>query len=177
MSAHFDVKQIQFFALEQWPVTVCAWRGCCIEVFARAENSVADCLAALGKAGIAIGKDANHQGAMARLRALDDCLARHTFAGHEKTARKRIAEWERICEKRAGLAHGRIKATHDGITIDHRAFGSKSGPVATTKDFSRIAMLEMLAEMEQAQHLLQSHLGQIKAHVAQAKRQPKPEPE
>lgn len=175
MTAHFKVSDIGFFSLEQWPITVCAWRGCCIEVFARAEHSVADCLAVLGKAGIPLNKDAHHQGAAARLRALDECLSRYGFAGHEKTARKRIADWERIHENRAGLAHGRIKATDHGITLDHVAFAIKTGPVSSTRQFSRIAMLEMLAELEEAQGLLHSHLGQIKAHVAQAKAKPAPQ--
>jgi hypothetical protein len=174
MSAHFDVKQIQFFALEQWPVTVCAWRGCCIEVFARAEHSVAECLATISEAGLSLSKDADHQGAAARMRALDECLARYTFAGHEKAARKRIAEWGRIHDNRAGLAHGRIKATGDGITINHRTFGLKGGPASFTSNFSRMDMLAMLAELEQAQRLLHSHLGQIKAHVSQAKPLPTP---
>ncbi|ODS60169.1 MAG: hypothetical protein ABS48_01150 [Erythrobacter sp. SCN 68-10] len=170
MAALFTVSEIGFFSLEHWPITVCAWRGCCIEVFARAEHSVADCLEHLAQAGLKLGRDAAHQGAVARLRALDDCLGRYTFSGHEKHARKHIAEWQKLCEKRTYLAHAKLKATKTGITINHLDFAKRevASPVALT----RVAMLELLAELEEGQRLLHSHLGQIKAHAARASLHP-----
>src|SRR3546814_4869513 len=117
MSAHFNVNEIGFFSLEQWPVTVCAWRGSCIEVFSRAEHSVADCLRALEAAGIAIGKDSRSPAAITRLRGLSACIARHSFGGHGKATQNRITTWERLYETRAHLAHGRIRTTAHGITI------------------------------------------------------------
>src|SRR3546814_13089837 len=100
MSAHFNVNEIGFFSLEQWPVTVCAWRGSCIEVFSRAEHSVADCLRALEAAGIAIGKDSRSPAAITRLRGLSACIARHSFGGHGKATQNRITT--RSDERRVG---------------------------------------------------------------------------
>lgn len=169
MSAHFNLNEIEFFSLEQWPVTVCAWRGCCIEVFARAEHSVADCLDVLRLAGLSLGKDAQHLGAVARLRALDDCLSRYSFAGHEKKARKRLENWQKQCESRTYLAHAKLKATQSGITIQAINLGSKKGAAAPPKALTRIEMLEFLAELEQAQLLLHQQLGHIRALAATAK--------
>lgn len=169
MSAHFKVSEIGFFSLENWPVTVCAWRGCCIEVFARAEHSVADCIEVLRKAGVSLSKDAQHQGAVARLRALDDCLARHTFDGHEKKARKRIEDWQKQCESRTYLAHGKLKATRSGIDIEPIQIGIKKASVPPPKSLTRMGMLEFLADLEHAQLLLHQQLGHIKAGAAKAK--------
>jgi len=107
LSAHFNVNEIGFFSLEQWPVTVCAWRGCCIEVFARAEHSFSDCLRHLGQAGIVLGKDARSHAAVTRLRGLRGILHRYDLGGHGKVAERRLDAWERIYETRAYLAHGR----------------------------------------------------------------------
>ena len=111
MSVHFDVSKISFFGLDEWSVAVCAWRGCCLEVFARAEHSVADCLRALEFAGLAVGKDGHHPFAATRLKALNACIASHDFGGHGKTAQARIGRWDKVHELRAYLAHGEIKAT------------------------------------------------------------------
>lgn len=166
MSARFDVSKISFFGLDDWSVAVCAWRGCCIEVFARAEHSVADCLASLHKANLKLSKDATHQGAVARLRALDQCLTRYTFDGHEMHARKIIAAWQTLCEQRSYLAHAKLKATKAGITINHIDFAKRD--VTVPRTLTRGEMLVLLAELERGCGLLHSHLGQIKARAAQA---------
>ncbi len=114
-----------------------------------------------------LGKDATHQGAVARLRALDECLTSHTFGGHEKVARKHIAVWQRLCEQRAYLAHARLKAHAAGITITPIDFAR--GDTELPKSLTRIEMLDLLEELEQGYRLLHSHLGQIKAHAEQAK--------
>lgn len=165
MSAHFDISTISFFALDEWDVAVCAWRGCCIEVFSRAEHSVADCLRAMEAAGVKLGKDARSPFASARIRALSACIKNQDFSGHEKAALKRLADWERVYETRAFLAHGEIKATPHGLTIRHITFDGKTEK-QLAKHFSRKEMLETLAEMETAQRRLHSHLGQIKALAA-----------
>lgn len=126
MSAHFDISKISFFGLDDWAVAVCAWRGCCLEVFARAEHSVADCLRALETSGIQLTRDARHAFASTRLKALTACIKSHPFGGHEKTALARIDQWERVYETRAFLAHGKIKATARGITITHITFDGKA---------------------------------------------------
>ncbi len=172
MTAHFKVSDIGFFSLEDWPVTVCAWRGCCIEVFARAEHSVADCLSTLEAAGITLNKQARNPFASQRLKALASCIKNHAFGGHGKTALDRIAQWECVHENRAFLAHGAIKATNQGIKINHITFDGKTEKETIVKQFSRIEMLEMLAEIENAQRLLHQQLGHIKALAAAAK--PKP---
>ena len=171
MTAHFDVSKISFFALDEWPVAVCAWRGCCIEVFARAEHSVADCLRKLNAAGVALGRDAHHTFASTRLKTLAQCIAQHDFGGHGKTALNRIAAWEKVYEIRAPLAHGEIKPTANGITIRHIAFDGKAEKQLPIRQMSRLEMLEALAEMEEAQRQLHHQLGQIKALAAKAKPQ------
>jgi hypothetical protein len=168
MSAHFKVSEIGFFSLDHWLVTVCAWRGCCIEVFSRAEHSVADCLDVLRVAGLGLSKDAQHQGAVARLRALDDCLSRFSFVGHEKKARQRIETWQKLCENRTFLAHAKLTATKIGITIEPINLAPKKEVATPPKALTRIEMLEFLAELEQAQMLLHQQLGHIKAKAAEA---------
>lgn len=163
MSVHFDVSKISFFGLDEWSVAVCAWRGCCIEVFARAEHSIGDCLRTLASAGVPLGKDALNPFAGNRLKALRTCLEHKDFGGHGKTAIKRIAEWERVYEVRAYLAHGRVKTTPHGISVSHITFDGKAEIRHPAKDFTRLQMLEMLADIEAAQKALHHQLGQIKA--------------
>lgn len=172
MTAHFNVNEIGFFSLEQWPVTVCAWRGCCIEVFARAEHSVADCLRALEKAGIGIGKEAHSPFAATRLKCLSTAIKRHDFGGQGKVALDRIETWERVYEARAFLAHGRIRATGAGITIIPVAFDGKTEAPASPRQINKMDMLKLLAEIEQAQMLLHQQLGQIKALAMKGKPDP-----
>jgi hypothetical protein len=169
MSAHFKVSDIGVLSLEQWPVTVCAWRGCCLEVFARAEHSVADCLRTLEAVGVSLGRDAHHQFAGTRLKALTQCIAQHDFGGHGKVALTRIAEWEAVHEMRAPLAHGQIKATSDGIVIEHITFDGKAETRLPPKRLTKMEMLEALAALEKTQNLLHHQLGQIKAHARKAK--------
>lgn len=168
MSVHFDVNKISFFGLDEWSVAVCAWRGCCLEVFARAEHSVADCLRALEKAGIALARDARNPFASARLKALATCITPERFGGHGRAALARIAEWERLYETRAPLAHGEVKADANGLTIRHISFDGKVETQHPTKHLSRIEMMEMLAELEAAQKRLHHQLGQIKAMASRA---------
>jgi hypothetical protein len=169
MSAHFDVSKISFFGLDDWTVAVCAWRGCCIEVFARAEHSVADCLKALEKTGVTLCKDARSPAAITRLRALNSCIARHDFGHHGAKAQTRIADWGRVYETRAFLAHGTVKATRNGIVIQHRTFDAKGEKRLPPRQITRLSMLEMLAELEEAQSRLHQQLGHIKAIAAKMK--------
>jgi hypothetical protein len=173
MSVHFDVSKISFFGLDDWSVAVCAWRGCCLEVFARAEHSVADCLRALEASGIQLRRDAHHSFASTRLKALSACIKGQRFGGHGKTTLARIDQWERVYETRAFLAHGKIEATPQGITIRHITFDGKAEKQLPVKQMSRIEMLQALAEMEEAQKLLHHQLGQIKALALKNK---KPDP-
>ncbi|ANK12418.1 hypothetical protein [Erythrobacter neustonensis] len=169
MSVHFDVNKISFFGLDDWSVAVCAWRGCCLEVFARAEQSVANCLEALEKAGVTLGKDARDPFAGTRLKALSACIAAHDFGGHGKVAQMRIGRWEQVHELRAYLAHGTVKASGSGAVIQLVAFDGKTGKRQPPRQLSRVEMLTVLAELEQVQIQLHHQLGQIKALAAQAK--------
>ena len=169
MSVHFDVSKISFFGLDEWSVAVCAWRGCCMEVFSRAEHSVADCLTALEGAGIATSIDARNPFASKRLKALSACIKGNAFGGHGTTALTRIAEWERIHESRALLAHGVIRATTQGITIRHSTYNGKAATDLPPKQYSRWEMLEALGEMEAAQRRLHQQLGHIKALAGKIK--------
>lgn len=163
MSVHFDVSQISFFGLDEWAVGVCAWRGCCIEVFARAEHSIADCLRTLASAGVPLSKEALNPFGGNRLKALRTCIATQGFGGHGKAALRRIEEWERVYELRAHLAHGEIKATAQGISVSHITFDGKAETRHPPKTYTRLEMLEMLANIEAAQKSLHHQLGQIKA--------------
>lgn len=169
MSVHFDVSKISFFGLDDWSVAVCAWRGCCLEVFARAEHSVADCLRALEKAGIALGKDARHTFGGTRLKALSACIANHDFGGHGKVAQTRISRWEKVHELRAYLAHGTVKASGNGVVIQHATFDGKTEKRLPPRQLSRVEMLTVLAELEQVQTQLHQQLGHIKALAGKAK--------
>lgn len=169
MTAHFKVKEIGLFSLEQWPVTVCAWRGCCIEVFARAEHSVAECLRALEKAGVTLAKGARSPAPVNRLRGLRETIGRHDFGGHGKAAIRRIDEWGCAYETRAYLAHGQIKAIPDGVEIDLLTFDGKAEKRLPLKHLNKLELLEALAEIEQAQRQLHNQLGQIRALVPTAK--------
>lgn len=163
MSVHFDASKISFFGLDDWSVAACAWRGCCLEVFARAEHSIADCLRTLASAGIPVGKEASNPFGGKRLKALRACIAQNGFGGHGKAALKRIADWEHAYDIRAHLAHGEITTTPNGITVTHITFDGKTETRHPAKHFTRIEMLTMLADIEAAQKSLHHQLGQIKA--------------
>ena len=163
MSAHFDIGKISFFELDDWSVAVCAWRGCCIEVFSRAEHSVADCLRALAKAAIPLSKDARSPFASQRLKALAACIRTQGFGGHGSIALARIAEWERVYETRAALAHGVVKAAGHGMTIRHQTYDGKAEKQLPLTQLSRLEMLRTLAELEAAHKSLHQQLGHIKA--------------
>ncbi|WP_296721853.1 hypothetical protein [Erythrobacter sp.] len=168
MSVHFNLKEAGFFSLEDWPVTVCAWRGCCIEVFAQGEHAVADCLSALEKAGIMLPKDARSPMPVTRLRGLKACIESHDFGKHGELARQRIDHWENVCKQRASLAHGRIKATADGVIISHRVFDGSTEWPQPPERLSRMDMLVSLQEISRAQQLLHQQLRQIEALAADA---------
>lgn len=138
-----------------------------MEVFARAEHSVADCLRSLENAGIATGKDAHNPFAATRLKALATCIRGHDFAKHGDLALMRIAEWERVYEVRAFLAHGKITATAGGISISHITFDGNAEHRAPAKQLTRFDMLAELAAIEAAQKSLHQQLGQIKARARQ----------
>ncbi|MFO6446523.1 hypothetical protein ACLBKU_05195 [Erythrobacter sp. NE805] len=162
MTAHFDPNRVSFFRLDEWSVAVCAWRGCCIEVFSRAEHSVADCLRHLASAGVPLGKDALNPFGGNRLKALRACIEQQDFGVHGRAALRRMKEWERVDELRAHLAHGEVKATADGISVRHIAFDGKTETRHPQKTYTRLAMLHVLADIEAAQKSLHHQLGQIK---------------
>lgn len=169
MSVHFDVNKISFFGLDDWSVAVCAWRGCCLEVFARAEHSVADCLRALENAGVAVGRDARHAFAGTRIKALGACITSYDFGGQGKVAQTRINRWEKVHELRAYLAHGTVKAAGTGVVIQHTAYDGKTESRLPPRRLSRIEMLTILAELEDVQSQLHQQLGHIKALASKAK--------
>lgn len=169
MSAHFDVNKISFFGLDDWSVAVCAWRGCCLEVFARAEHSVADCLRALENAGVTVGREARHPFAGTRIKALGACITSHDFGGHGKAAQTRINRWEKVHELRAYLAHGTVKAAGTGAVIQHTTYDGKTENRLAPRQLSRIEMLTILAELEEVQSQLHQQLGHIKALASKAK--------
>ncbi len=169
MSAHFNVNEIGFISEDLWLVTASAWRGACIEVFARAEYSVADCLNALETAKIPFGKDGRSPSALTRLRALDACIASNSFGQHGELARTRIADWLHIYETRASMAHGRISVTPKGVTIRHRNFNGREEIRATARHLTRIEMFEVMVDMDRKQRLLHQQLGHIKALAPTAK--------
>lgn len=172
MSVHFDVSEISFFGLDDWSVAVCAWRGCCIEVFARAEHSIADCLRTLAGAGMPLAKEALNPFAGNRIKALRTCIAEQDFGGHGKLSLKRIENWERIYQARAALAHAEIRATAHGISVSHITFDGKAETRHPPKNYTRLEMLEILANIEAAQQALHQQLGQIKAIALKKKPSP-----
>jgi hypothetical protein len=116
-----------------------------------------------------VGRDAHHAFPSGRLKALAACIGRTDFGGHGKATLRRIAEWEKVHEVRAFLAHGTITPTSGGLTIRHSGFDGKTETRHPPRRLSRLEMLEMLAELERAQTRLHHQLGQIKALAARKK--------
>ncbi|TAD81808.1 MAG: hypothetical protein EAY70_04415, partial [Sphingomonadales bacterium] len=101
------------------------------------------------------------------------CIKSQPFGGHGKAALARIAQWEQVYETRAFLAHGKIEATPQGITIRLITFDGKAEKQLPVKQMSRLEMLQALAEMEEAQTRFHHQLGQIKA-LALKNKKPNP---
>ena len=172
MTALFHVRELGITQDTLCPITMWAWRGCCIEVFSMAEHSVADCLISLEQAGVHIGKQARNPSASKRLKALSACIKDNGFGGHGKAALKCIAEWERVYERRALLAHGHITATAEGLTIRHITYDGTNETRLEPRPFSRDEMRDALAEIKAAQKALHDQLGQIKSSAKHAKPSP-----
>lgn len=169
MSAHFDTRDIGISLPGDWSVTVCAWRGCCIEVFSRVEHSIADCLAAFDIAGLSLDRDARSPAPANRLRALANSLDTYSFLGHERKAKRLLSDWKSLHETRALLAHGRVVPRSDGIIIHHRTFDGKSEDLKDPVSMSAMEMLALLEELQRVQHSIYNQLGQIKAAATKAK--------
>lgn len=169
MSAHPYIKAVDLVSVEPCPITMWAWRGCCLEIFARAEHAVADCLAELDNAGIPLTKEATNPFQMQRLKALKNCLSTYSFGGHERLARRLIADWEVLCEDRNWLAHGTIGSTADGIVAHHISFDGKHRKTWTPRFQTRQQMQELLLKIESNQRHLSNQLGQIKKAAPTAK--------
>lgn len=151
-----------------WPITVAAWRGSCLEVFSRAERSVDDIISALEESGRDLGPDAHHVGAAARLRALKTYLETHELRGHEKACVRFLEQWTELCRHRAALAHGEMKAGPQGAKLTFRPHDGKRQLDPVSAHFDQIEMVVLLKQLADMQSRLHGQLGQIKAAIRRA---------
>lgn len=146
-----------------WEATAFAWRGCCLEIFARGEASIDDCLSVLEEQQLPLGSDLHHPGAVSRTRALSVFLETHKFSEHCAAAIKRIADWSTATIDRPCLAHGKMVATAAGVTIRASSHDGKSRTTSPARQFTRFEMLALLVSLDRAQTRLHQQLGQVKA--------------
>lgn len=144
-------------------IVVCAWRGACLELFARAERAIADTLDMICASGIAGERPKIEAIPLQRSEALAHALAvlapKHSSA---KLAVGRFDDFQTLYANRAWLAHGTFRTTAAGFTV--RGFRYKSGkrdeypPVHRTM----FDMLALLSELNTAVRLLATALGQVR---------------
>ena len=146
-----------------WEITALAWRGTILDLFARAEYSIDECLAQLREAGFDPGPDIHHPGARTRNRALSDLLERDSFTGHAPSCIKKLASWRGLLKQRAMIAHGEMTVTAQGASFRYREHRGKSGAVPHDITLTRMEMLALLARLRADQLRLHQQLGQIKA--------------
>ena len=148
---------------ESWASTACAWRGACLEIYARGERSIDDCIAELEKLTGPIGHEAHHPGAAARARALNEMLGRNRSSVHHPAAIRNLQNWIRLVAERPFLAHGVMKARHGGVTIALSAHDGSSRNAMTPKHLNPFEMIAYLRRIDHAQRALNGQLGQVRA--------------
>lgn len=172
MSFVFAQLHLSQSANANWRATAAAWRGCCLEIFSRAERSIDNCIAQLETQGRSIGHDAHHPGARSRHRALQDYLASEPFTPHCGAAVRKLAEWETIVSDRPWIAHGEMIVEPSGVRFRLAAHDGKPALPATPRSFDRFAMLALLRRADAAQWALHDQLGQIGAAARRIGPQP-----
>lgn len=144
-------------------IVVCAWRGACLELFARAERAIAYTLDTICASGIAGKRPKALALPVQRIDALAAALAvLSTDHRHARLASERFAAFQALYDHRAWLAHGTFRTTATGFTV--RGFRYKTGKrdEAPPAHHTMFDMLALLTELDQAVRLLAGALGQVR---------------
>ena len=155
----FDAQDVN------WDITATAWRGAVLEVFARADVAVDECIAALGQAGGDLGAQAHDRDVANRMRALARFLEAQNFSGPSRACIATLAQWCDDLPRRDLLAQGAVSLTHDGVQVRLRRFEGDAQPKVMSARYSRLEMLALLKRLGQSQLVLAQQLGQIMAHT------------
>lgn len=146
-----------------WEITALAWRGTILDLFARAERSIDECLAQLKEAGFDPGPDTHHPGARARSRALSELLKRETFTQHAPICIEMLEEWRALLDQRGMIAHGEMSVLENGASFRYLEHRGKKGAVPHNETLTKMEMLALLSRLRVDQQRLHQQLGQIKA--------------
>ncbi len=163
MSFSFAPPRVPPVSSMGWQATAAAWRGCCLEVFSRAEHSIDDCITELEVRGRCVGRDSHHPGAKGRLKALVEYLEREPFSPHCRESIRKLCAWEEKWDDRLWFAHGRMNVAPGQITLSLTTHDGKTRSKRRDRSFDRFAMLAVLTEIDAAEHALRIQLGQIRA--------------
>ena len=139
-----------------------AWRGACLELFARIELDVGETLDAITTRKLALDKEAVHPGAKARYRSLAGALKIHPLGRHAQSTVRRLEEWCELHEDRVWLAHGRFRALTDGLSIELVTYDGKSRNAPDPVVLTRMDMLTKLTKLSACATSLHGQLGQIR---------------
>ena len=153
----FDTQDVN------WEITATAWRGAVLEVFARADVAVYECIAVLGREAHDLGAAVHDGEAATRMRALARFLEAQNFSGPSRACIATLAQWCDDIPRRRLLADGTMSLTREGVHVRSRQFGGDGQPEEMSARYSRVEMLVLLKRLGQSQILLQQQLAQITA--------------
>jgi hypothetical protein len=138
------------------------WRGAAIDQFARLEATALRSLTELGAAGISKNKAADFV-AWHRFARLRTILADARCAPVNRGPMALLDLLESEHDLRTALAHGRMKATANGIALTWHA-AEKGDWNQKTQHLTWIQALAALRRLDKLQRDLASQLGQVKRH-------------
>lgn len=132
-----------------------------MEVFARAEVAVDECLLTLEAAGIPPDAEARHPGARMRARSLRNTLDGADPGPHAKAAIRTLDAWMDLQDDRTWIAHGVFRVRRDGLRIEWR------DPTGRRADcpplyLTRFDMLERLQTFDRHADQLRQMLGRVR---------------
>lgn len=153
---------IRFVAHTALPYSSRQWRGDMLDRYARAEHTIFLCIRALFANGVPLPKEAYHDGAKTRLRALIATLESNDFGKHGSAALNNLAQLIDKSDGRTCLAHGVIKDVVGGVEIEWvRPLGP--GTIRfERRSLSREQMNAELAALDKLQRDISSQLGKIR---------------
>lgn len=165
MTAPFAQSQFATSNTRSHLDTATMWRGAAIGIFADLEATVLACLADF-EAAESLKPKAGDFVAWQRFKRLATILEQPRFAPWNAKALRLLAEIERDHELRIGLAHGRMKATAWGMTLNWQALEKEAWqPRSATMRW--LEALEVLHRLDKLQRDLASQFGQIRRHCLQ----------
>ena len=170
MTIPIKASEFEFeIGLPNYDIMTCAWRGACIELFARVEREIVDCLETLGRTGYSIDGKARHEAPKIRLRALKTILEQSSFDGHSKPALKKLDEWLDLLDARDWIVHGSFAMKSTEVRVDHFKYKKQVRTDTPTLNVNLAEMMGLLARFDKGQRELHQALGQIKASASRSK--------